>query len=87
MNKALFCAAAIILSSPAFSGESRHNTTRDGGGYEATLRQVGVPLSGGLTWATRIQPPGFAAPIQPVAVKMAPTHGVAAELAKPAKDS
>jgi hypothetical protein len=80
MNKSIFCIAALILAAPAFSAEPRINTTRDSGGYEATLRQSGVPLSGGLAWTNRSRFPSAAATIQPATIKGAPTHAVAAKL-------
>lgn len=52
MNKTLLCLAALLVAAPAISGESRIHSTRDSGGYEATLRQAGIPLAGGLAWAT-----------------------------------
>lgn len=53
MNKSILCLAALLIASPAFSGESRIHTTRDSGGYEATLRQAGIPLAGGMAWSAR----------------------------------
>ena len=53
MNKSLLCLAALLIASPAFSGESRMHSTRDSGSYEATLRQAGIPLAGGLAWTSR----------------------------------
>lgn len=53
MNKPLLILAALLIASPAFSGESRMHTTRDSGSYEATLRQAGIPLAGGLAWTSR----------------------------------
>lgn len=50
MNKPLLCLAALLIASPAFSGESRMHSTRDSGSYEATLRQAGIPLAGGMAW-------------------------------------
>jgi hypothetical protein len=50
MNKPLLILAALLIASPAFSGESRMHTTRDSGSYEATLRQAGIPLAGGQAW-------------------------------------
>ena len=52
MNKPLLCLAALLIAAPAFSGESRMHTTRDSGSYEATLRQAGIPLAGGLAWTS-----------------------------------
>lgn len=87
MNKSILGLAALILASPAFSDESRINTTRDSGGYEATLRQANLPLSGGLAWANHSQVPGIAAPTQQAAIKVAPARAVVAKVAKVAKDS
>lgn len=53
MNKPLLCLAALLIASPAFSGESRMHTTRDSGSYEATLRQAGIPLASGMAWSAR----------------------------------
>lgn len=82
MNKSVFCLAALILSSPAFSGEPRINTTRDSGGYEASLRQAGVPLSGGLAWTTHVELPGIAEAGHQVAIKAAPGAAAVVKLAK-----
>ena len=82
MNKSIFCIAALILAAPAFSAEPRINTTRDSGGYEATLRQSGVPLSGGLAWTSHSELPGVAATTQQAAIKVAPTHAVVAKVGK-----
>lgn len=51
MNKSTLCLAALLIASPAFSGEPRIHTTRDSGSYESTLRQAGIPLAGGMAWA------------------------------------
>jgi len=56
MNKPLLCLAALLIASPAFSGESRMHSTRDSGSYEATLRQAGIPLAGGLAWTAHTAP-------------------------------
>lgn len=85
MNKSIFCIAALILAAPAFSDETRINTTRDSGGYEVTLRESGVPLSGGLAWTSRSQVPGVAM-TQQAAIKVAPTHAVVAKVAKVGKE-
>lgn len=82
MNKSIFCLAALILAAPAFSAEPRIHTTRDSGGYEATLRQSGVPLSGGMAWTGHSQLPGVAATTQVAAVKVAPSHVLVAKVAK-----
>lgn len=57
MNKSILSLAALLIAAPAFSGESRIHTTRDSGGYEATLRQAGIPLAGGLAWSARPSTP------------------------------
>jgi hypothetical protein len=57
MNKPLLCLAALLIASPAFSGESRMHSTRDSGSYEATLRQAGIPLAGGLAWTAHTSTP------------------------------
>jgi hypothetical protein len=49
MRKSILCLSALILASAAHAGDLR-NTTRDGAGYEATLRNVGIPQSAGLVW-------------------------------------
>lgn len=82
MNKSIFALAALILAFPAFSDETRINTTRDSGGYEVSLRDAGVPLSGGLAWATHGTSQG-AADVAQVAAKPAPTK---VALAKPVKN-
>ena len=82
MNKSIFCLAALILAAPAFSAEPRIHTTRDSGGYEATLRQSGVPLSGGMAWTGHTQLPGVAAPTQQAASKVAPSQVLVAKAAK-----
>jgi len=82
MNKSIFCLAALILAAPAFSDELRIHTTRDSGGYEATLRQSGVPLSGGMAWTGHSQLPGVAATTQAAASKVAPNQVVLAKVAK-----
>jgi len=86
MNRSIFCIAALILAAPAFAAEPRINTTRDSGGYEATLRQSGVPLSGGLAWTGHSQFPGVAATIEQAAIKVAPAHAVVAKVAKLSKN-
>jgi len=80
MNKSIFCLAALILAAPAFSDETRIHTTRDSGGYEATLRQSGVPLSGGMAWTGHSQLPGVAATTQQVAIKAAPSDVLVAKV-------
>jgi hypothetical protein len=80
MNKTILCITALILAAPAFAGEPRINTTRDSGGYESTLRDSGIPLSGGLAWTGHSQNPGVAAAIQQAAIKAAPTHAAAAKV-------
>lgn len=87
MNKIIFCACALILASPAFSGEPRINTTRDSGGYEATLRQAGVPLSGGLAWTGRTHVPAVDAMIQQAANKVSPGNTMVAKVAKAVQGS
>jgi hypothetical protein len=82
MNKIIIGAATLILASPAFSGEPRINTTRDSGGYEATLRQAGVPLSGGLAWTGRTHVPGVVANTEQASNKSSPTYSVVAKVAK-----
>ena len=82
MNKSIFCLAALILAAPAFSDELRIHTTRDSGGYEATLRQSGVPLSGGMAWTGHSQLPGVAATTQAAASKVAPNQVALAKVAK-----
>lgn len=57
MNKPLICLAALLIASPAFSGESRMHSTRDSGSYEATLRQAGIPLAGGMAWTAHTSTP------------------------------
>ena len=85
MTKSIFCIAALILAAPAFADETRINTTRDSGGYEATLRESGVPLSGGLAWTNRSQLP-VAAATQQAAIKVAPSHAVVAKVVKVGKE-
>jgi len=82
MNKSIFCLAALILAAPAFSAEPRIHTTRDSGGYEARLRQSGVPLSGGMAWTGHSQLPGVAATTQQAAIKVVPGHVLVAKVAK-----
>ena len=82
MTKSIFCIAALILAAPAFSAEPRIYTTRDSGGYEATLRDSGVPISGGLAWTGHSQRPAVAATTQQAAIKVAPAHAVVAKVAK-----
>jgi len=86
MNKSIFCIAALILAAPAFADETRINTTRDSGSYEATLRQSGVPLSGGLAWTGHSQFPGAAATTGLAAIKVTPAHAVVAKVAKLSKN-
>lgn len=57
MNKSIPCLAALLIAAPTFAGEPRIHTTRDSGGYEATLRQAGIPLAGGLAWSARPSTP------------------------------
>ncbi len=49
MNKSILCASILILASSAYADDLR-NTTRDGAGYEATLRNAGIPQSAGMVW-------------------------------------
>ncbi len=51
MNKSILCLAALLIAAPTFAGEPRIHTTRDSGGYEATLRLAGIPLAGGQAWS------------------------------------
>lgn len=83
MNKSIFCLAALIVAFPALSDEPRINTTRDSGGYEAALRDAGVPISGGLAWATHGTTSGVAEAAQQFAAKAAPTQ---VAVAKPARN-
>lgn len=82
MTKSILCLTALILAAPAFAGEPRINTTRDSGGYEATLRDSGIPLSGGLAWTGHSQSPVVTATTQQAAIKAAPTHAGVAKLSK-----
>jgi len=54
MKKSILCFLALSVAGSAFAGEvsvaKRFNTTKDGAGYEASLRQAGIPLSGGMVW-------------------------------------
>lgn len=50
MKKTLLCIATLLCASSAFAGERALYTTKDGAGYEASLRKVGIPLSGGMVW-------------------------------------
>lgn len=86
MTKSILCIAALILAAPAFADETRINTTRDSGGYEATLRLSGVPLSGGQAWTSHSQVPGAAATTQQAAIKVAPAHAVVAKVVKVGKE-
>ncbi len=48
---AVLILAASALSVPAAQAdESRFQQTRDGGTYEAGLRNAGIPQSGGMVW-------------------------------------
>lgn len=88
MSKFLFSLAALILAFPAFSGEPRINTTRDSGSYESTLRNAGIPLSGGMAWAGHAKVPGELEAIQMAAAKHAPAPVVTvAKSTKVGKDS
>lgn len=49
MKRIILCLTTLILASSANAADLR-NTTRDSAGYEARLRNVGIPLSTGLTW-------------------------------------
>ena len=86
MNKSIFCLAALILAAPAFSAEPRIHTTRDSGGYEATLRQSGIPLSGGMAWTGHSQLSGVATATQQAAIKVAPDHVLVAKVVKASTD-
>lgn len=88
MNKSILCLTALILAAPVFADESRIHTTRDSGSYEATLRQAGVPLSGGMAWANHTQVPGVGAQVQVAAGKAAPAPAqtVVAKATKVAKE-
>lgn len=50
MRNTFLCIAAALCISPAFAGDKSFATTKDGAGYEATLRRVGIPQSGGMVW-------------------------------------
>jgi hypothetical protein len=50
MKNTLPWIALTLCISPALAGEKSFNTTKDGAGYEATLRRVGIPQSGGMVW-------------------------------------
>ena len=62
MSKTILCLTALILATAAHAEEPRFkvHTTRDGGGYEATLRSAGIPQSAGMVWA--VVRPADAAP-------------------------
>lgn len=87
MNKSIFGLASLILAFPAVSDETRINTTRDSGGYEASLRDAGVPISGGLAWTNHSRVPGVAEAPQLAATNAAPARTVVAKFAKVGKDS
>lgn len=59
MKKTILCFLALSVAGSAFAGgvgiAKRFNTTKDGAGYEASLRQAGIPLSGGMVWPV-VQP-------------------------------
>ena len=78
MNKSIFCLAALIVASPAFSGEPRIHSTRDSGGYEASLRLAGIPLSGGMAWAARTPGSSIASPARHTGNKAEPARTAAA---------
>lgn len=86
MTKSIFCIAALILAAPAFADEPRIHSTRDSGGYEATLRESGVPVSGGLAWTSHSQSPNVAVTTQQAAIKVAPAHALVAKTAKASKN-
>jgi hypothetical protein len=50
MSKIILFLAVAMVSSGVFADEKRFYPTRDGAGYEARLRQVGIPQSGGMVW-------------------------------------
>lgn len=50
MKSTLLGIAVGLCVSPVFAGEKSFSTTKDGAGYEATLRRVGIPQSGGMVW-------------------------------------
>lgn len=79
MNKIIFCVTTLIVAFPAFSGEPRINTTRDSGGYEVTLRQAGIPLSGGLAWTGHAQAPTVAVKASQLADTVSPTKTAVAK--------
>ena len=78
MTKSIFCLVALILASPAFSGEPRIHSTRDSGGYEASLRLAGVPLSGGMAWGVHNPGAAIAAPARHAGNKAEPARTAAA---------
>jgi hypothetical protein len=53
MSKTILYLATLVLASSASAEAPRNamNTTRDGGGYEATLRAAGIAQTGGMAWA------------------------------------
>jgi hypothetical protein len=55
MKKTILCFLVLSAAGSAFAGGNRFNTTKDGAGYEASLRQAGIPLSGGMVWPV-VQP-------------------------------
>jgi hypothetical protein len=63
MSKTILYLATLMLASSACA-EAPHNamnTTRDGGGYEATLRTAGIAQTGGMAWAV-VRPAAASAP-------------------------
>lgn len=52
MRNSILCLSLLALAAPSFAGDARFTVTKDGSGYERSLREAGVPVSGGMVWRT-----------------------------------
>ena len=63
MKHLIVATLSLLFASASFASGSIYQTTMDSGGYEASLCQAGLPVSGGLGWLdqTSVASPAVAA--------------------------
>ncbi len=75
MKHLLASIVSLLFASASFASGSIYQTTMDGGGYEASLCQAGLPVSGGLGWLYQTT---TSSPADAVASAKLPAHAVPA---------
>ncbi|MBL8482898.1 MAG: hypothetical protein JNJ60_11940 [Rhodocyclaceae bacterium] len=77
MRNSILFASSLLLCTTALADQNRFYTTSDGAGYEARLREFGIPQSGGMVWPVMNIP-------APRAVLAPPATGIAPAAAQTA---